>query len=180
MKTSTPLRTILFIFSFIGTSFLLQAQHDDHNHAHHDHAHHVTKELPVRQVKIATVQQGKAVEVNTPKIEERLDKNFRKIFKRSNQEIQLNNSSVQFKGFKGWFIYADVAHGDQTGMYRETIKRTIKNELLITEAKEGEACLSTNCKRVEFVNPPERCRCAEPIDANKPTEIVHRLYFSAN
>lgn len=180
MKTSTRLKTFLLLFSIIGTSFLLQAQHDNHNHAHHDHTQCVTKDLPVRQVKIATVKKGEAVEVNTQKIGQRLDKNFRKLFKRSSKEIQLSNSSVQFKGYKGWFIYTDVSHGDQTGMYRETIKRTFNNELLITEAKEGEACLSTNCKRVEFVNPPERCRCAEPIDADKPTDVVHRLYFSAN
>lgn len=165
----------LHCLSFLLVALLvcLSSIHVDaqtHEHHHHD-------EL----LKIGMINQGITNTPNIVRANPQILKNVKWNFKlRSTDEVEVKKTAVEYFPAKtGWYLYSEVEVDDQIGLYRKKIL-VKNNEFLLSETGEGEVCLSTNCKKIEFANPPEGCKCVEPKIATDKAEVTHRVFFSAH
>ena len=101
------------------------------------------------------------------------------IMKLDSNELVLENPRLSFENGNGWYIYFDFNTSEQTGIYKEEIK--VKDEqLIITESRNAQMAMATNCNTVILVNDENHCKCTSKKNNSLDAVLTYRLFTSVN
>jgi hypothetical protein len=118
---------------------------------------------------------AKAVDYDLSKLA--IESKIKRILDLDNQKIELINPKIFKEDVKGWFLEYEFKTPTYAGLYKEELQ--IKNgQLVITESRNAQIGLATNCNTVAFTNDQNRCECIEKENPALDSQVTYRLFTS--
>ena len=134
--------------------------------------------LPLeRVVVIANLENDKAKTVDYSVADLNIESKISRMFKLELPDIRLFNPTLLNEGGNGWFIQYDFESNGYVGLWKEQLQ-VRKGQLVITESRSAMIGLASNCKKIQFTNDVERCKCIDKTNEALESSVKYRLFSS--
>ncbi len=138
-----------------------------------------TKLPPERIVIVADISNDRAKTVDYALADLRIESKITRAFRLDSPNLKLVNPTITDEGGKGWFIEYEFESGGSIGLWKEELQ--LRNgQLVITESRSAKVGIATNCKKIQFTNDKDYCKCAEKKNTALDSEVTFRLFSSIN
>lgn len=132
---------------------------------------------PERIIVVATMDRGLAIPMGAPASAVLIKKNVIETLGLLDTNFEMVNQTLKKRAGLGWFLQYEFESDDKIGVYREQLHER-DGQLVITESRNAEMAMSTNCQKIVFTNDDTHCECVDSKIIFFDTKLTHRLFFT--